>query len=163
VTTRLLFAPAVAMLALGSSAIAQAPAQPKPVPRADFVKALDSRFNAIDANHDGRISKEELAAQQQRELQQAKARIAQQLQAKFKQLDTNKDGQLSVQEFMAAAPPIRTSETADQMLARLDTNNDGKVSADEFRAPELAKFNKVDANHDGVVTPDEIKRAAGSK
>ena len=154
-TTRLLLAPAVAMLALGSSAIAQAPAQPKPVPRADFVKTLDSRFNAIDANHDGRISKEEMAAEQQRQLQQAKTKIAQQLQAKFKQLDTNKDGQLSVQEFMAAAPPIRTNESAEQMIARVDTNHDGKISADEFRAPELAKFNRVDANHDGVVTPAE--------
>ena len=162
-TTRLLLAPAVAMLALGSSAIAQTPAQPKPVARADYVRTLDSRFTTIDANHDGRISKEELAAQQQRELQQAKTKIAQQLQAKFKQLDTNKDGQLSVQEFMAAAPPIRTSESPEQMIARLDSNKDGKVSADEFRAPELVKFNKVDANHDGVVTPDEIRRAAGGK
>jgi Ca2+-binding EF-hand superfamily protein len=162
-TTRLLLAPAVAVLALGSSAIAQAPAQPKPVARADYVKTLDSRFNGIDANHDGKITKEELTAQQQRELQQAKAKIAQQLQAKFKQLDTNKDGQLSLQEFMAAAPPLRTAESPEQMIARLDSNHDGRITADEFRAPELAKFNRVDANHDGVVTPDEMKAAATRK
>jgi Ca2+-binding EF-hand superfamily protein len=134
---------------------ADAQSAPKPIARADYVKTLDTRFNTIDANHDGKISKEELAAEQQRELQRAKAAIANQLQAKFKQLDTNKDGQLSVQEFMAAAPPIRTNESSDQMIARLDTNHDGKISADEFRAPELAKFNRVDANHDGVVTPAE--------
>jgi Ca2+-binding EF-hand superfamily protein len=64
---------------------------------------------------------------------------------------------------MAAAPPLRTAESPEQMIARLDSNHDGKVSADEFRAPELAKFNRIDANHDGVVSPDEIKAAASRK
>jgi Ca2+-binding EF-hand superfamily protein len=149
------------LLSLGSAALAQA--APRPVSRADFMKTLDSRFGTVDANHDGKITKDELAAQQQRELQKAKAEIGQQMQAKFKQLDTNKDGQLSQAEFMAAAPPIRTSETPDQMLQKLDSNRDGKVTADEFRAPQLALFNRADANHDGTVTPDEMKAAAGRK
>ena len=148
--------------ALGAAAHGQAQ-QPKPVSRADFVKNLDTRFNGVDTNHDGEISKDELTAQQQRELQQAKAGIAKKLEESFRRLDTNKDGQLSLQEFMAAAPPIRTSETADQFIARLDSNHDGKISPDEWRAPELAKFNKIDTNHDGVVTPEEIKAAAGRK
>jgi Ca2+-binding EF-hand superfamily protein len=154
-------ASAAVLLVLGSAALAQA--APKPVSRADFMKTLDGRFNAVDANHDGKISKDELAAQQQRELQKAKAGIAQQMQAKFKQLDTNKDGQLSAAEFMAAAPPIRTAETPDQMLQKLDSNRDAKVTADEFRAPQLAVFNKADANRDGVVTPDEMRAAATRK
>jgi hypothetical protein len=155
----ILIAAAPAIL-LGSPANAQAQQQ-KPIPRADYVRTVDNRFNTIDANHDGKITKEELTAEQQRELQQAKTTLTQQLQAKFKQLDTNKDGQLSLQEFVAATPPIRTSESPDQMIARLDSNHDGKISADEFRSPELAKFSKVDANHDGIVTPDELKRAGG--
>jgi Ca2+-binding EF-hand superfamily protein len=146
------------LLTTGSAALAQA--APKPVSRADFVKTIDGRFNALDTNHDGKVTKDELAAQQQRELQTAKARIAQQLQAKFKQLDTNKDGQLSLQEFMAAAPAVHSSETPDQILQQFDSNHDGKITADEFRNPEVAKFNKVDANHDGIVTPDEVKAAA---
>lgn len=145
----------------GSAALAQA--APKPVSRADFVKTIDGRFNAIDTNHDGKITKDELSAQQQRELQQARSRIAQQLQAKFGQLDTNKDGQLSAQEFMAAAPAIRSAETPDQLLQQFDSNHDGRISADEFRNPELAKFNQVDANHDGVITPDEVKAAASRR
>jgi Ca2+-binding EF-hand superfamily protein len=163
VIKRLLFISSAAALSFGSAALAQNAAQPKPVSRADFVKNIDGRFNTIDTNHDGKVTKEEVAAQEQRELQLAKTRIAQQLQAKFKQLDTNKDGQLSVQEFMAAAPPIRNAETADQVLQRLDSNHDGKVTADEFRNPELAKFNKVDANRDGVVTPEEVKAATGRR
>lgn len=153
---------AAAVLPLTAS-MAQGPQTPKPINRVDYVKAVDAHFNQIDANHDGKLSKEELAAELQRELQMANARIAQQLQAKFKQLDTNHDGQLSLQEFMAIQPSIRSSETPDQMLQRLDTNHDGKLSADEFRAPELAKFNRLDTNHDGVVTPAEIQAASGHK
>ena len=155
----ILLAAATIFLAAVANAQAQ---QPKPISRADYVKTVDARFNALDAHRDRKGTKEEQAAEQARERQQAKAKIAQQLQAKFKQLDTNKDGQLSLQEFMAAAPPIRTSETADQMVARYDANHDGRISADEWRNPELAKFNRVDANHDGVVTPAE-QAAARSK
>jgi hypothetical protein len=154
-------AAAVAAVALGSAASAQN--APKPVARGDYIKTIDGHFANIDANHDGSLSRPELAAEQQRELNQAKERLQQQLQVRFKQLDTNKDGQLSVQEFVAAAPPIRAAETADQMLQTLDSNHDGKISAEEFRAPQLAKFSRLDANHDGTVTPAEMQAAAGKK
>jgi Ca2+-binding EF-hand superfamily protein len=156
---------ASATLALASAALAQTKpaAAPKPIARADYIKTVDTRFGAMDANHDGGVTKAELAAEQQHELQQTKARIEQQLRLRFSQLDTNKDGQLTIQEFLAIAPPLHTAENPDQMLQRLDTNHDGKISADEFRAPELAKFSRIDANHDGVVTPDEIKAAAAKK
>jgi hypothetical protein len=159
VTSRLFLAPA-ALLALASVANAQVQ---KPVTRSDFVKNLDAKFSAADANHDGVVTKAELTALQQHDLQQGKALLAQKMEQQFQQLDTNKDGKLSLQEFLAATPPLRTSETPDQLLQRLDTNHDGKVSHDEFLAPEVAKFNKVDANHDGVVTPAEIQAAQGRK
>jgi len=159
----LFLATAAAVLPLTAAAAAQAPQQPKPVNRTDYIKAVDAHFNQLDANHDGKVTKEELAAELQRELQMATTRIAQQLQAKFKQMDTNHDGQLSLQEFMAVQPGLHPNETPEQMMQRLDLNHDGKLTADEFRAPEIAKFNRIDANHDGVVTPDEIRRAAGQK
>jgi Ca2+-binding EF-hand superfamily protein len=162
VTIRLRLASAAALLAFAAPAFAQANA-PKPVTRADYLKSLDARFAGIDTNRDGKVTRDELTAQQQRQLQKGKARIAQQHQAKFKQLDTNKDGQLSMQEFLAAAPPIRTTETPDQLLQQLDANKDGTVTADEFRAPQLAKFNRLDANKDGTVTPAELRAAAGQK
>jgi Ca2+-binding EF-hand superfamily protein len=154
---------ASAAAALGSAALAQSAPAPKPIARADYLKTVDGHFASMDANHDGVVTKAELTAEQQRELQQTKARIEQQLRLRFSQLDTNKDGQLTIQEFLAIAPPLHTAENPDQALQRLDTNHDGKVSAAEFRAPEIAKFSKVDANHDGVVTPDEIKAAAAKK
>lgn len=157
-----LFVAALAMVPLGA-ALAQAPQALKPISRPDYIKTVDTRFNQIDTNHDGKVSKEELAAELEREMQIANARIAQQLEAKFRQLDTNHDGQLSLQEFMAIQPKIHVSETPEQMIQRLDTNHDGKVSLDEFRAPEIAKFNRLDTNHDGIVTPAELNAANGRK
>ena len=144
---------ACATIALGAAASAQN--APKPVSRGDYLKIVDGRFNNADTNHDGFVSKAEMVAQQQRDVQQAKAALAKKLQDEFKRLDTNHDGKLSLEEFMAAAPAIRVGENADQMMQRLDTNHDGRMSAEEWRSPELAKFNRVDANHDGIVTPAE--------
>lgn len=148
---------ACAAAAIGSAAAAQT--APKPVSRADYIKVIDTRFNTIDANHDDKVTRDELTAQQQREMANGKAIIAKRLQDQFRQLDTNKDGKLTIDEFVAGAPPIRTAETPDQLLKALDTNHDGKISPDEFRVPNLAKFNTVDANHDGIVTPAEVQAA----
>jgi Ca2+-binding EF-hand superfamily protein len=143
--------------------LAQPAPAPKPIARADYIKSIDARFAAMDLNHDGKISRDELVAQQQKDLQNANAKIRHDLEVKFRQLDTNKDGKLSLDEFLAAAPTLRTAATPDQLLQSLDTNHDGKVSPEEFRAPELARFNKVDTNHDGIVTPDEIRAAQSRK
>jgi Ca2+-binding EF-hand superfamily protein len=153
----------LACAGIAISAMASAQNAPKPVARADYIKAVDDHFNGADANHDGFISRAELVAQQQRDLEAAKGRINQQLQIRFNQLDTNHDGKLSLQEFMGVTPALKVNETPEQMLARLDSNHDGKISAAEFRDPELAKFNKIDANHDGVVSVQELQGAAGRK
>jgi Ca2+-binding EF-hand superfamily protein len=150
---------ACAGIALGSAAAAQT--APKPISRGDYQKTVDSRFNALDTNHDGQVSKSEFEARRQLELQQANAKVANELREAFKRLDTNKDGKLTLEEFLASAPTVHATETIEQMIARLDTNHDGKVSADEFRGPEMVKFNRVDANHDGIVTPAEIQAARG--
>src|SRR5579884_752027 len=139
---------------------AQEPQAPKPIKRADYMKTVDARFRQIDSNHDGKITKDEVAAELQREMRIANARIAQQLQAKFRQLDTNHDGVLSLKEFMAIQPALHPTETPDQMFQRLDRNHDGKITADEFRGPEAARFDHLDANHDGIVTPAELAAAS---
>ena len=160
-----LIAPAtVAALAaaLASAAFGQANTA-KPISRAQLVKSVDTRFGSIDSNHDGKITKPELAAAQQRDLQAGNQKLRQQMQIKFKQLDTNKDGQLSQAEFLVVVPTLRPNETPDQLLSKLDANKNGSVSNDEFRAPDLAKFTRIDANRDGVATVDEMRRAAGQK
>ena len=148
---------ALVLFVLAVPTVAQAP---KPVPRSEYIKNLDNRFTAMDSNHDGKITLQEMTAQQQRELQMAKEKLRQQLVARFKQLDTNKDGQLSQQEFLAATPPLRTGETPQQLIQRFDGNGDGVVTQEEFRAPQVATFNRIDTNHDGTVTPAEAQAAA---
>lgn len=147
----------IALAALGSSgATAQNAPAPKPVARADLIKALNSNFAAADTNHDGFLSRAEIDAAEAKALQQLQAARERQLRAEFNQLDTNHDGQLSFQEFVAIAGSVKANETTDQILGRLDKNHDGKVSPDEYLAPNLRKFDAADANHDGIVTPAEL-------
>lgn len=132
---------------------------PKQMNKADFIKTIDARFQAIDTNKDGSLTKAEIAAAQAKILQQAQAAQQQRLESEFKKLDTNKDNQLNLAEFKAAAPPLRGSEASDQAVAQLDTNKDGKVSVQEYRAGPLASFDKTDSNRDGIVTAEELRAA----
>jgi len=153
---------AAAMSVLGIPALAQKtpPAQPRgpePVTRNAYAGTVETNFARMDTNHDGIVTKAELGAEQQHNVDLVKSRLTQQMLAKFKQLDTNKDGQLSFQEFAAATPAVKVAETTDQTLQSLDSNHDGKVTLAEFRAIQLAKFDRADANHDGTVTPAEAQ------
>jgi hypothetical protein len=140
----------------------QAPPQ-KPLARADLIKNINTHFQTMDSNHDGKLSADELNAEANKQLQQKKLALRQAVEANFHKLDTNRDNQLSLAEFLAAIPNIQMNESAQDLLRRFDTNHDGKVSPDEFRAADVAKFDKLDLNHDGIVTPDEARRANGGK
>lgn len=131
---------------------------PRSVSRADFAKNIDTRFAATDGNHDGVITKDELAAAEARALQRAGAVQQSRLEAEFKKLDTNHDNRLSLDEFKAAAP-ARKAGTGDRLLARFDTNKDGKVTIAEYRAPQLANFDKADTDRNGTLTAQEAQAA----
>ena len=129
---------------------------PQSMTKADFLKTVDGRFAAVDANHDGAITKEEVSAMQTKALAEAQAAAQKQIEADFKKLDTNKDNSLSLAEFKAVTPALRPRQGVDEMLASLDANKDGKVTAAEYRAAPLADFDKADANHDGTLTAQEL-------
>ncbi len=149
---------------IASPAFAQpAASPPKPVARADFVKTLNAHFAQMDTNHDGKLSRDEIVAAQQHDVEAAKATMTRQLQAAFNKLDTNKDGKLTLEDFMASEPQVRPTSSPEQILQQLDTNHDGKISVEEFDAPRVAAFNRADTNHDGVLSAQEQQAAAGRK
>ena len=120
---------------------------------------------ALDANHDGVISADEIAN----------------APAALKTLDKNGDGQLTPDELRppppADAPPppnAATTGTAgngpdgenpppppphhpqkDPLIEALDVNHDGIISADEINNAAAA-LKTLDKNGDGQLTPDEF-------
>ncbi len=91
----------------GKISKAEAAARPK----------LAERFDTIDANKDGFISRDEMRAAHQK-----------MAAAKFKSVDTNGDGRISKAEADANAPRLA------KHFAEVDANKDGFVSRDELAA-----------------------------
>lgn len=140
------------------------------ISKAELTAALDARFTRLDANRDGKLTKED------RELRQ-KARLDQ----RFAALDSDKNGQISKAEFDAghqARMERREGHGKPGMHEGRrfghhghgkggmmrghgfgDADKDGVVSRAEFMAGPLAMFDKADTNKDGVVTADEMKAA----
>ncbi|MDB5926163.1 MAG: hypothetical protein JWN13_5099 [Betaproteobacteria bacterium] len=114
-------------------------------------------FDALDANHDGMISR-------------AEADASPDLVAVFVSTDANSDSMLSPAEFAlvpisfgGAAPQTGAVHamrgmTRQQAFNWLDTNHDGTISRAEAQAsPQLAAiFVATDANSDGMLTAVEF-------
>jgi len=98
----------------------------------------DPLLVALDANHDGVISAEEIA-NAPRELLT---------------LDVNRDGEITPDEMRPhQATP---EERVDHMLDEWDTNKDGKISKAEAPDRMQAIFEQLDTNHDGFLDRDEL-------
>ena len=137
---------------------------------------ISKNFDAIDANHDGFITFEELRAWHQANrgqhaalgfkaldkdgdgrISRDEAAAAPRLAQNFDKIDTNHDGYLTPDELKAAHAAMRQAH-----WARIDTDGDGKISLAEAQAnaPRLAEhFDAIDTNHDGFITPDELEAA----
>ncbi|MEX0725718.1 MAG: EF-hand domain-containing protein [Planctomycetaceae bacterium] len=137
-------------------------------------------FKDLDADEDGRLSKEELAK----------------LNDKFAGLDENEDGLLDMRELMGPPPEGRfaggqfnrgrgfgppegrgpqvrpetpqgnpaaklspkAGPSPEKMLKRFDKNSDGTLSQDEVNENLKKKFSKIDTNGDGAIDQDELAK-----
>lgn len=143
--------------------------------RAGHLRQTHVRFNALDKDEDGYISRAEFSRSGDRA---------------FAYMDTDKDGVLSAADPKPAprgedtrAAQTRSEQTrAEQarqqqaqnpqprrerllqmptthsvagMLAMYDSNNDGRVSRAEYEQGRAAQFAGVDVNRDGVLSYDE--------
>ncbi len=139
-TTALTGALIIALAATGLPAVAQ--------DRGDGPRGPIFPFEDIDANGDGQITQEEIAAH---------------AAARFAAADTDGDGALSAEELIAQREQQRTERLqrrAEQMIERRDANKDGRLTADEMGPRDgEGMFARLDANDDGVITKEEIEEA----
>jgi Ca2+-binding EF-hand superfamily protein len=167
----LTFVAGAAALALGGVAHAQAAPQAQPMTRVAVEQRSDKAFDRLDANHDGKLDRNDRAERQK---------------ARFERLDSNSDGSLSYDEFAAAradregARQQRLAARGDRpgrhgthrmaarrfgrggMVRLADADKDGAITRDEFGAAALARFDRLDADKDGTVTREEAKAARDS-
>lgn len=119
---------------------------------------VEMMFERLDANGDGKISAEEMAAAPQR---------------RFEAMDANGDGKVSAEEMVEHRMTMMRARIEAQvagMIAEMDDDGDGMLSAEEMgpgrRAERRAEshrakmFAHMDADDDGVVTLEEAQAGA---
>jgi hypothetical protein len=117
------------------------------------------RFESIDSNKDGQLSKDEFSAHA---LQKAERR--------FTGMDANGDGLISSEEFATRKAGKhgygdrhhgknhhQGHKKGRGFFSRLDTNKDGQLTKDESLAAWTAWFKRIDQNGDQVVSAEEVQ------
>jgi Ca2+-binding EF-hand superfamily protein len=109
------------------------------VTRAEFLgedslpdNRVDDRVANMDANHDGRVTRDEWRGSR----------------AAFDRLDGNRDGVLSGTEVSGNEPP-------PDFFTSVDTNRDGQITRDEWQWSR-SSFDMRDRNRDGRLSRDEF-------
>jgi hypothetical protein len=106
-------------------------------------------MSKIDKNHDGKISRDEWLAYQERV---------------WEALDKDGNGVVSAKQFLTPSGTIASFATGGyarglqtpEMMRKIDTDGDGTISHDEFIADQTALFDLMDTGHSGVVGPREF-------
>ena len=115
--------------------------------KTDMDAQFDQQFNAVDSNHDGKISKSEAELQ------------APAMAESFKLIDTNHDGYLSKREIKTFTALLNKSR--EEFILRLkaaDKDKNGKLSREESKTIPMLydNFDAIDTNHDGQLVIQEI-------
>lgn len=118
-----------------------------PGPRGEG-RFMEFRFDELDQNKDGFITKQEAEARQSE---------------RFAKVDADNDGKLSLAEIRQSREQ-RHEEMKQKRFSMLDADNSGTVSPEEFSKGSAehmsrrskGRFSRMDKNDDGVLTLDEI-------
>jgi Ca2+-binding EF-hand superfamily protein len=108
---------------------------------------LAKRLGSADANKDGVIAKEELAARREEAKKEHLARF----QANA---DANKDGKVSPEERTAAR-----KERAKGRFTRMDKNGDGQIGKGDVGDERWKRLSAADADKNGSVSFAEMEQA----
>jgi len=134
-------------------------------------KETDNRFQRfftrMDANHDGKISKDEwkgnpsvfdhLDQDQDSVITSAEMAAASgAFQQSTSKISEKKEKSVAKQHPQDPAKPTSGSDTFQRMLKAMDANHDGKISSSEWNGGE-STWEKLDKNKDGFVTADEVE------
>jgi len=108
---------------------------------AKAMPGLEKRFDKLDGNKDGQVSKQEMTtarkAHQQDRQQDRKQERKQRAEEKFSKADADHDGSLSRDEAGKGSPGIAKNFEA------IDANKDGKASKEEIKTYHQAKMQKM--------------------
>lgn len=161
----------IGVLAAAGVALAQPAAAPHRQPGADvsrqqLIERVDRRFQRLDADGDGRFTREEGRALREQRRAERRGRI-------FDRLDTDRNGAISRAEFdqahdrrdgMRAGRMMRRGQLARRaMIGRRLFGEQGEVTREQMRARALARFDRLDADGNGILTATERRAARQSR
>lgn len=116
--------------------------------RTDVAAHVQRMFKQLDLNHDGFITRDELAASKSKFDERMTESAPKRAAKLFNRLDTNHDGQITRAEIEAAR------------AARLAAS--GKTAKPGRKPAGTALFARADANKDGIITRAEFDAATAS-
>lgn len=115
------------------------------VPLVGLAQSADARFQRLDTNGDGKVSKREYNSD-----------------AAFNALDTDNNNRISVAELEAVLGPQGDGMlSAADRIRNIDRNQDNEITDEELRRGANSRFQWLDQNDDDEVDLSEFKSGFG--
>ncbi|HEY1858854.1 MAG TPA: EF-hand domain-containing protein [Gemmataceae bacterium] len=137
-------------------------------------------FDEIDANKDGKLSKQELidgwhllhshhrpsdfiyVMIEMSDNDEECVKELQSIYSTLRKLDRDKDGKLNVGDLQVAREKI-FADRVEYIFKHMDKNKSGKISKDEALGEVKIHFDEIDVNKDGFIDREELLKAISAK